>query len=149
MVMEISASGLRAQRIRMNTIAENVANAQVTRTAEGTPYRRKAVLFQAGETPAFSQVLDNAMDIEEALSGGVVVTDIVTDYSDQAFTEIYDPAHPHAIKEGPKAGIVLYPNINVVEEMVNLIDASRAYEANVTVITDFKRMAEATLRIGA
>lgn len=146
--MAISAAGLRAQRIRMNVIAQNIANAQVTRTETGEPYRRKAVLFSAGDRLNFADVLDNAMDIEKALSGGVMVTDIVTDYSDQAFMDAYDPDHPHAIQEGPKQGIVRYPNINIVEEMVNLIDASRAYEANVTAMQDFKRMVESTLRIG-
>lgn len=143
MSMAISAAGLRAQRVRMNTIAQNIANAQVTRTEDGDPYRRKAVLFRAGEGLDFARTLRNVQQMEEALSESVTVTKVVEDQSPDAFLSVYDPAHPDADEEG----FVLFPNINVVEEMVNLIDASRAYEANVTAIQDFKRMAEATLRI--
>lgn len=143
MSMSISAAGMRAQRVRMNTIAQNIANAQVTRTADGEPYRRKAVLFRAGEGLDFARTLRNVQEMEAALSESVTVTRVTEDQSSDAFMSVYDPAHPDANEEG----FVQYPNINVVEEMVNLIDASRAYEANVTAIQDFKRMTEATLRI--
>jgi len=126
--LDISASALQAERIRMNTIAQNVANASTTRDAFGRPipYRRKEVLFAA------------ARDLKG--NPGVRVVDIVED--PRPFRRVWDPAHPDAVN-----GYVRYPNVNVVEEMVDMIMASRAYEANVTAMELTKSMAAATLRL--
>lgn len=137
---DISASGMTAQRFRMDTISENVANVNTTSTENGTPYRRKIVTFsEKGVTP-FSKVLS----IPGRLCGnGVKVSSVTEDYSTD-FTMEYDPSNPDADENG----YVSYPNVNIVTEMTNLIDASRAYEANVTAFDASKQIAQAGLQIG-
>lgn len=132
---DVNASGLTAQRYRMDIISENVANAQTTRTEDGTPYRRKVVTFaeKDGQTP-FRDVLNEARD--NYTGKGVKVDSVVED----TWTEsnmVYDPSHPDADENG----YVMYPNVNIITEMTNLIDASRAYEANATAFTASKAMA--------
>lgn len=134
-----SASALTAQRLRMDTISENIANANTTRTEEGTPYRRKTVLFEEQNGNTFSSLLSDA---SEKASGGVRVTAIVEDQT--PFKSVYDPGHPDADENG----IVQMPNVEVVTEMVNMISATRAYEANVTAINTTKSMASKALEIG-
>lgn len=145
MSFDISASGLEAQRIRMNVIANNIANAQATRTEDGGPYRRRAAVFEAvgGTKSSFSRLLDNESS-KDILGGGVRVSEIVEATDSEAFMDVYDPSHPDADKNG----IVHKPNIRVVDEMVNLIDASRAYEANVTAMNTTKAMNSKALEIG-
>jgi flagellar basal-body rod protein FlgC len=145
MIFDVSASGLEAQRIRMNIIANNIANAQTTRTEEGGAYRRRAAVFEAigGTKSRFSKLLEGARE-DEALGGGVRVSEIVEANDSEAFMDVYDPTHPDADSKG----IVHKPNIRVVDEMVNLIDASRAYEANVTAMNSIKQIASKTLEIG-
>lgn len=131
----INASGLTAQRYRMDIISENVANANTTRTEDGTPYRRKVVTFSEKETQTpFSRVLNKATD---NYSGkGVKVSGVYED----TWTEgkmVYDPSHPDADENG----YVTYPNVNIVQEMTDLIDASRSYEANATAFSASKSMA--------
>jgi flagellar basal-body rod protein FlgC len=139
--MEISASALTAQRLRMNVTAENLANAQTTRGADGQPYRRKQVVLQQRDG-GFSAALGTAMARGSSTAGGgVEVTGIVEDPSD--FKLVYDPAHPDANAEG----YVQMPNVNPVTEMVDLISASRGYEANVTAIQAAKSMFSKTLDI--
>jgi len=135
-MLDISASGLNSQRTRMNVIASNIANLNVTRTPEGGPYRRKDVIFQTTQVGTFADELNNAM------SGmGVEVTDI---YEDSApFQMRFEPNHPDADAQG----YVAYPNINIVEEMTNMVSASRSFEANVTVIQATKDMALKALQI--
>ena len=131
----ISASGLTAQRYRMDIISENVANANTTRTDDGTPYRRKVVTFQekGGQTP-FSKVLGHA---SASYTGeGVKVSRVYEDYKTE-MNMVYDPSHPDADENG----YVTYPNVNMITEMTNLIDASRAYEANSTAFNASKSMA--------
>lgn len=132
---DVNASGLTAQRYRMDVISENVANANTTRTADGTPYRRKTVVFQErdSQTP-FSRVLNKATDRYSGKGVKVVGTfeDRTTD-----LIKAYDPAHPDADEDG----YVWYPNVNIITEMTNLIDASRAYEANATAFDASKSMA--------
>ncbi len=131
----INASGMTAQRLRMDVISENVANASTTRTEDGTPYRRKVVNFvQKGEQTSFSKVLSS---VSSSYTGqGVKVEGIYEDYTtDLVMT--YDPSHPDADENG----YVSYPNVNIVTEMTNLIDASRAYEANTTAFNASKSMA--------
>jgi flagellar basal-body rod protein FlgC len=139
--LESSASALTAQRLRMDTISENIANANTTRTENGTPYRRKTVIFQAanGNAP-FSSYLSKAS--QDRVSGGVRVSAIVQDQT--PFKSVYDPGHPDADANG----MVQMPNVDVVTEMVNMISATRAYEANVTAINTTKSMASKALEIG-
>ncbi|HCC07613.1 MAG TPA: flagellar basal body rod protein FlgC [Clostridiales bacterium] len=150
--MDISSSGLTAQRLRMDIISQNIANADTTRTEEGTPYRRKAVLFEEKQK-SFKDVLNNKMKSIIGNSGddngtgddigaGVRVSKIVDDQSE--FKKIYDPGNPDADAEG----YVNMPNVNVIEEMVNMISASRTYEANVTAMNTSKSMALKALEIG-
>ena len=132
---DINASGLTAERYRMDIISQNIANANTTRTEDGTPYRRKVVTFAEKETQTpFSRVLNEARD---NYSGkGVRVSSVEED----TWTEmkmVYDPAHPDADENG----YVLYPNVNIVTEMTNMIDASRAYEANATAFNASKSIA--------
>lgn len=134
----INASGLTAQRLRMDVISENVANAQTTRTEDGTPYRRKVVTFtQKGDQTEFSKVLGRLTNGYNGYTGqGVKVDGIYEDYSSE-MKKVYDPAHPDADDDG----YVTYPNVNIITEMTNLIDASRAYEANSTAFNASKSMA--------
>ena len=137
----ISASGMTAERFRTDIIAENVANVNTTRTADGTPYRRKSVTFQEKDVTPFSNVLANTRQTQ--VGNGVKVSRVADDTSTD-FTMKYDPSHPDADENG----YVSYPNVNIVTEMTNLIDASRAYEANVTAFDASKSIAQAGLQIG-
>ena len=140
--LDIGASGLTAQRVRMDTISQNIANVNTTRTEDGTPYRRRDVVFEErSDSNSFSSVLSNASN---KLYGGqgVRVTKITEDTSD--FKKMYDPGHPDADADG----YVSMPNIDVVTEMVNMISATRSYEANVTSINATKSMALKALEIG-
>ena len=130
-VFRVSASALAAQRQRMNTIASNMANAQSTRTAEGGPYRRQDVVFA-------TDYLDSAQPSLE----GVKVNGIVRD--DAPFKMIFDPGHPDADTDG----FVAMPNVNIIEEMVNMMMASRSYEASVSAFNISKTMFLKTLELG-
>lgn len=138
----INASGMTAQRYRMDIISENVANANTTRTEDGTPYRRKLVRFEEKHpTINFGNVLGDA---SRNYSGkGVKITNVLEDNKTD-MKMVYDPAHPDADENG----YVTYPNVNIITEMTDLIDASRAYEANATAFTASKTMALKGLEIG-
>ncbi len=138
--LSISASGLSAQRLRMDIIADNIANAQTTRPPGETPFYRRHPLFAARGGESFGSLLNKQMSREEL---GVKVVSIAEDRVTPGEL-IYDPGHPHADANG----YVHMPNVNVVNEMVNMISASRAYEANVTVINATKAMAAKALEIG-
>ncbi len=132
---DINATGMTAERFRMDIIAQNVANANTTRTEDGTPYRRKVVLFEEknSQTP-FHQVLLKERD--RYSGSGVKVTGVYED----TWTEgnmVYDPSHPDADENG----YVMYPNVSTITEMTNLIDASRAYQANATAFDASKSIA--------
>lgn len=134
---DISASGLTAQRYRMDIISENVANANTTRTEDGTPYRRKVVTFaEKGGQTSFSRVLGEAAYSHGYTGQGVKVSGVYEDYETE-MTKTYDPSHPDADENG----YVTYPNVNIVTEMTNMIDASRSYEANATAFSASKSMA--------
>jgi flagellar basal-body rod protein FlgC len=133
----ISASGLRAQRLRMDVIAANLANAESTRTPEGGPYRRRDVVLEA--RPAGDRFEDMLGD---AAGSAVRVSRVVSDTRPPRV--VFDPGHPDADPQG----YVAMPNVNVVSEMVDLMTASRAYEANVAALNATKRVLEATLGIG-
>ena len=139
---DVTASGLTAQRLRMDVISENVANANTTRTEDGTPYRRKIVTFQQkGQQQTFSQVLHN---VSSSYPGsGVKVSQIFEDTTTE-MNMVYDPSHPDADENG----YVTYPNVTLVQEMTDLIDASRSYEANSTAFGASKSMALKGLEIG-
>jgi flagellar basal-body rod protein FlgC len=139
--LEISASGLTAERLRMDVTAENLANAQTTRGANGQPYRRKEVVLQ--EAPgSFGASLSQAMGGgQSGSSGGVQVSGVVEDSS--PLKRVYDPGHPDADAQG----YVSMPNVDTVTEMVDLISASRAYEANVTAMNAAKQMFSHTLEL--
>jgi flagellar basal-body rod protein FlgC len=136
--IEVSASGLSAQRRRLEVLVSNLVNADTTAPAGTEPYRRKDVVFTA-TTPqsTFGGELTDAMDGVH----GVEVSEIVTDKSDPI--RRYEPGHPHADKDG----YVTYPNINPMEEMVNMLSASRSYEANIQAANTAKDMALKTLDI--
>ncbi|OJV64698.1 MAG: flagellar basal body rod protein FlgC [Clostridiales bacterium 38-18] len=139
--INVSASGLTAERLRMDLISENIANANVTRTASGTPYRRKVAVFRAQEANSFEQVLNTASGTG-SLGNGVEVAGIIEDQS--PFKKEYNPTHPDADENG----YVNLPNVEVVNEMINMISASRAYEANITAVNATKSMAMKALEIG-
>ncbi len=139
----INASGMTAQRYRMDIISENVANANTTRTEDGTPYRRKVVTFEErgeGVRP-FSSFLGSASG--RFKSQGVRVGRVMEDQWTQ-MNMVYDPSHPDADENG----YVTYPNVNIVTEMTNLIDASRSYEANATAFNASKSIAAKGLEMG-
>lgn len=132
---DVSASGLTAQRFRMDIIAENVANANTTRTEDGTPYVRKVVTFEEkGETKSFSNIFHHVLEHDS--KGGVKVGGVFEDKWTQ-MNMVYDPSHPDADENG----YVTYPNVNTITEMTNLIDASRSYEANSTAFNASKSIA--------
>jgi len=143
--MQISASGLNSQRAVIRVVAENMANAHTTRTAEGGPYLRKKAILSPSPVPSspsspFSLLLSPSMMGEEAM--GVKVADIVEDIN--GVKTVYDPSHP----DSDETGLVSLPNVNLMEEMVSLLNASRAYEANVTAFNAAKTMAMKALEIG-
>jgi len=138
--LKISSSGLAANRKRMGAISSNIANAQTTRTAEGGPYRKKDVVF--GSEPArenFGEILEGEMD-EKAQK--VHATEVIS--SNKPPILKYEPNHPDANKDG----YVAYPDINVMEEMADMISASRAYEANISAMNTTKSMAMKALELG-
>jgi flagellar basal-body rod protein FlgC len=133
--LNTSAAGLNAQRLRMNLISSNMANINTTRTEDGGPYKRKDAVFEAVKKNRFSHSLETALS-------EVRVKEIVDDSRPPILK--YEPGHPDADKNG----YVAMPNINIIEEMVNMISASRSYEANVSAIKTSKDMVKAALDIG-
>ena len=131
--LDISASGLHAEQLRMSIIANNLANAQTT-SPDGHPFKRKLVLF--------SEVLDKTMDSDSGKYGGVEVENVVESKAPSKL--VYDPSLPHANKDG----YVAYPNVNPVEEMIDMITASRAYEANIAAFNAAKAMMSKALELG-
>ena len=137
----ISATGMTAERFRIDTIAQNVANVNTTRTEDGTPYRRKIVTFAEKTVTPFTQYYESAR--ARAVGNGVKVVSVKED-TETELRMVYDPSHPDADENG----YVFYPNVNTVTEMTNLIDATRAYEANTTAFNASKSMVQAALKIG-
>ncbi len=137
--LRISASALQAQRIRLDTISSNMANAETTRTPDGGPYRRKMVVFE----PQQLSFGDHLTSVRKRKSAeGVHVAGIVSDQSQ--FKLVYDPKHPDANADG----YVSMPNVDILKETTDMMSATRAYEANVTAIKAAKRMALKSLEIG-
>jgi len=131
--MHISASGMSAQRTRMDIVAENIANAESTRTPEGGPYRRRQVVFQTTpEQQQFSNIFNSTFmnDRHQSVKAAYVAQDPTP------FRQVFDPSHPDANAQG----VVRLPNVNSVEEMVDMNSAARSFEANVTTMEASKRM---------
>lgn len=138
--MQISASGLSSDRTWIDVTASNLANVNTTQTADGLPYQRKSVIFEATPAEGFKGMLASAMGGD---ADKVQVNDIVSDGAN--FKKVYDPGNP----EADTNGYVLKPNINPIEEMANLVDASRSYEANLAALQTAKNLALKSLSIGA
>lgn len=138
---DISASGMTAERFRTDIIAENIANINTTNNGDGEPYRRKVVTFQQKTITPFSQYFTESRNAH--VGNGVKVSQVTEDYTTE-FVMTYDPANPDADENG----YVSYPNVNTVTEMTNLIDATRAYEANANAFDASKSMATTGLSIG-
>lgn len=141
--MNISASGMSAQRMRLDVAAENLANVSTTRTQNGEPYRRKVVVFEERPQSGFMRVLKKRAGIgSDAIGAGVQVGALVEDERD--FKLVYDPAHPDANEDG----YVLMPNVDPLKETVDSMAATRSYEANITAFNALKTMAQKGLEIG-
>jgi flagellar basal-body rod protein FlgC len=145
--INIAASGLTAQRLRLDVIADNIANANTTRTTEGGPFRRSRVIFRPRVSQPYWRSPILPTFLKDELGQGVRVSKIQKDADSQPRL-VYDPTHPDAIKSGPRAGYVEFPNVNIVNEMVDMIAASRSYEANSAVINGTKAMFLKALEIG-
>jgi flagellar basal-body rod protein FlgC len=145
-ILRIGSSALSAQRLRLDVISNNIANAETTHTAEGTPYQRQDVVFTPqGVNPLVPQFVSarrSGTAAPDSGLAGVQVSTIVTD--ETTGPRVYDPQHPDADEEG----YVTYPNVNMVVEMTNMLSASRSYEAGLTIIEAAKRMALKALDIG-
>ena len=141
--INISATGLSAQRVRLNIASMNLANANVTRTVDGGPYRAKSVIF-ASEPYEKQAKAESGGSFDEELEQAVETVKVAGIVDDpDPFIEVYDPSHPDADANG----MVKYPNVNTMEQMVDVMDASRAYEANATVLETAKSMAMKALEI--
>ena len=138
---DISASGMTAERFRTDIIAQNIANVNTTRTEDGTPYRRKVVTFAEKRSTPFQEMFEE--QYRNFKGTGVKVTSVKEDTTSDYIME-YDPSHPDADENG----YVSYPNVNIVTEMTNLIDASRGYEANATAFEASTAIAQAGIQIG-
>jgi flagellar basal-body rod protein FlgC len=145
--INIASSGMSAQRTRADVIADNIANATTTRTPEGGPFRRSRTIMRPivpspyWRSPFLPDSLDNGV------GQGVRIAEIQKDYKSENKL-VYDPAHPDAIQTGPRAGYVEMPNVDIVSEMVDMIAASRAYEANASVVEGTKAMFQKAMEIG-
>lgn len=139
-IMRLSGTGLSAQRTKINTVTENLANAETTRTPEGGPYRRKMVVF---ESVPEAQDFKTTLAEKQQEPAGVRVSQIVSSQGD--YRMVYDPSHPDA---DPDTGYVTLPNIDTMTEMADMIVARRAYDANVTAMSNTKAMILKALEIG-
>ncbi len=137
--MRISATGLTAHRAKMYVISENIANSETTRTQDGEPYRRKMVVLAKKQPTRFRDIFGHL----KRAGAGVEVTQIVASQED--FRLVYNPSHPHA---DPVTGYVAMPNINHLAEIADMMSARRAYDANVTAISNAKSMIMKALEIG-
>jgi len=144
--INIAASGMSAERLRTDVISDNIANASTTRTQDGGAFRRSRVVLSQKENGIDWRTPFTPEEIERGPGKGVKVMSVEKDNSELRL--VYDPTHPDAIKSGPKTGYVEYPNVNIVTEMVDLIAASRSYEANSSVIQGSKEMFMRALEIG-
>lgn len=145
--INIASSGLTAQRTRMDVIANNLANVNTTRTTEGGPFRRSRAVFRPRVEQPYWKSPFLPEHLQNKIGKGVRITEIEKDM-DSKPRLVYDPTHPDAIKTGPREGYVEYPNVSTVDEMVDMISASRSYEANVAMVNGSKSMFLKALEIG-
>jgi len=139
-LFDIAGSGMSAQRTRLKVISANLANVETTRTPEGGPYKRKQVVFKEANFESFDAVLNSCSECDNLSK--VKVDEIVTDNSEPIYK--YDPTHPDADANG----FVAYPNINIVREMVDMIEAGRSFEANVASVKAAKELINQSLELG-
>ena len=144
--INIAATGMSAERLRTDVIADNIANASTTRTQEGGAFKRSRVILAQKADGVDWRTPFVPSELDRGVGSGVRVVAIEKDDADMRL--VYDPTHPDAIKSGPKEGYVEYPNVNIVTEMVDMIAASRAYEANASVIQGSKDMFLRAMDIG-
>jgi flagellar basal-body rod protein FlgC len=145
--INIAGSGLTAERLRLDVIADNIANVNTTRTTEGGPFRRSRVIFASRVEQPYWRSPFLPSFLQDSVGQGVRVKSVQKDYASETRL-VYDPTHPDAVKTGPKKGYVEFPNVNIVNEMVDMIEANRAYEANSAVIGGTKAMFLKALEIG-
>ena len=154
---DTAASGMRAEQFRMDLISENIANAHTAKTAEGTPYRRKMAVATAENKAHLdsefsaasfdvSGEFDNSKSGTAGYAGGGVSVASVADNSD--YNWVYDPTNPNAAQDGDHKGYVAMPNVNIISEMTSMMQATRSYEANATLVESAKAMAMKALEIG-
>lgn len=144
--INVSATGLTAQKTRLDVISNNIANVNTTRTPEGGPFRRSLVILRTQEERMTYKSPFLPTGMQNQLGKGVKVVKIEKDMS--AGRLQYDPTHPDAYQYGPKKGYVEMPNVNIVKEMVDMIEATRAYEANITMLNASKTMFQKGIGIG-
>lgn len=143
--INIAATGMSIERLRTDVISDNIANASSLETQEGGPFKRSRVIVGQKKSGIDWQTPFTPQNVERGVGEGVKVLSIEKDTSDSRW--VYDPTHPKALKYGPNEGCVEYPNVNIVTEMVDLISASRAYEANLAVVNGAKDMFQRALDI--
>ncbi len=136
----ISASGMTAQRLRLDVAAENIANIETTRTEDGTPYRRKLVVLEADRESSFGRIFQKAAG--DGNRYGVKATAVIDDQTE--LKPVYDPEHPDA----DESGYVMMPNVDLIEEITDAMAATRSYEVNITAYNAMKLMAQKALEIG-
>ena len=144
--IDIAASGLSAQRLRLDVISDNLANANTTRTPEGGPFRRSRVVFRPKVSQPYWRSPFLPAFLDNGAGKGVRVVKIEKDMAPSRL--VYDPTHPDTIKTGPRTGYVEYPNTNIINEMVDMISATRSYEANIALVNGSKSMFLKALEIG-
>ena len=140
--MNISASGLTAQRARLDVTAENISNVNTTRTESGEPYRRRMVVFEPRNEGSFQEIFSRTAKGKYTSQQGVIVSEIIEDES--PLKSVYDPTHPDADENG----YVMMPNVDLLKETIDGMEASRAYDANVTAFNAIKAMATKGLEVG-
>ena len=143
--INIAATGMGVERLRTDVISNNIANASSLETQEGGPFKRSRVIVGQRKIGIDWQTPFTPQNVERGVGEGVKVLSIEKDTSNSRW--VYDPTHPKALKYGPNEGCVEYPNVNIVTEMVDLISASRAYEANLAVVNGAKDMFQRALDI--
>ncbi|MFP4377583.1 MAG: flagellar basal body rod protein FlgC [Spirochaetales bacterium] len=141
-----AATGLTAQRLRQDVISNNIANATTTRTPDGGPFRRSRVILRPRVSEPYWKSPFTPPALQNGVGQGVRVVEVQED-SDSELRLVWDPEHPDAIKTGPRAGYVEMPNVNIVTEMVDMISASRSYEANIAVVNGSKQMFQQAINI--
>lgn len=144
---DVASSGMTAQRKMMDITSANIANVNTTETADGTPYRRMVAVVDQKQIGDWNEEFAAcSFDDSVPTATGVEVTGVEADASD--FRWVYDPSNPKAMTEGEHKGYVAMPNVNIIAEMTNMIQASRAFEANATVVESAKSIAMKALEIG-